>query len=182
MRQDAAGPTRTSGVLLILGLGGWSLRLTSGFFPGREAPLAVPHYGVSPFHRYLHRGMPRADSAAAVDSSNAEPACDSLPSKGRSAGFLGVRGFFQLRKQQSGDQLWRGRTNPCLFMPAIPTDDHHSAVNPHETMKRPFAFALEYYFPIVAFTLISHKYPRLLPTSLPRNDANARNPCKIAYV
>jgi hypothetical protein len=41
-------------------------------------------------------------------------------------------------------------------MPAISADDHHSAVNPHETMQRLFAFALEYHFPIVAFTSASH--------------------------
>jgi len=28
-------------------------------------------------------------------------------------------------------------------MPAISADDHHSAVNPHETMQRLFAFALD---------------------------------------
>jgi hypothetical protein len=41
-------------------------------------------------------------------------------------------------------------------MPAISADNHHSAVNPHETMQRLFAFALEYHFPIVAFTSASH--------------------------
>jgi hypothetical protein len=41
-------------------------------------------------------------------------------------------------------------------MPAISADDYHSAVNPHETMQRLFAFALEYHFPIVAFTSASH--------------------------
>ena len=51
--------------------------------------------------------------------------------------------------------------NPSLFMPAISADDHHSAVNPHETMQRLFAFALEYYFPIVAFTSPSHFRLRL---------------------
>ena len=69
---------------------------------------------------------------------------------------LSARGIRQLRKEQSGDQLRRRRANPPLFMPAISADDHHSAVNPHETMQRLFAFALEYHFPIVAFTSASH--------------------------
>jgi hypothetical protein len=41
-------------------------------------------------------------------------------------------------------------------MPAISADNHHSAVNPHETMQWLFAFALEYNFPVVAFTSASH--------------------------
>ena len=36
-------------------------------------------------------------------------------------------------------------------MPAISADDHHSAVNSHETVQRLFAFALEQYFAIVRF-------------------------------
>src|SRR5580700_6916619 len=75
-------------------------------------------------------------------------------------GFF-ARGFLQLRKQQSSDEVRRGRANPTLFMPAISSDDHHSAVNPHETMQRLFAFALEHYFPIVAFTSSSHFRLRL---------------------
>jgi hypothetical protein len=51
-------------------------------------------------------------------------------------------------------------------MPAISADDHHSAVNPHETMQRLFAFALEYHFPIVAFTSASHPYT---PVTLGQN-------------
>jgi hypothetical protein len=50
---------------------------------------------------------------------------------------------------------------PSLYMPAISSDDHHSAVNPHETMQRLLAFALECYFPIVAFTSSSHFRLRL---------------------
>jgi hypothetical protein len=32
-------------------------------------------------------------------------------------------------------------------VPAISADDHHSAVNPHKTVQRVLAFALECYFP-----------------------------------
>src|ERR1700722_2127693 len=74
-----------------------------------------------------------------------------------------ARGLLQVRKQQSGDELRRGRTNPNLFMPAIPADDHHSAVNSHKTMQRLFAFALECYFPIVAFTSATHFDPAAIP-------------------
>ena len=41
-------------------------------------------------------------------------------------------------------------------MPAISADDHHSAVNPHKTVQRLLAFALECYFPIIAFTSATH--------------------------
>jgi len=41
-------------------------------------------------------------------------------------------------------------------MPAISADDHHSAVNPHKTMQRFLAFALECYFPIIAFISATH--------------------------
>jgi hypothetical protein len=41
-------------------------------------------------------------------------------------------------------------------MPAISADDHHSAVNPHKTVQRLLALALECYFPIIAFTSATH--------------------------
>ena len=41
-------------------------------------------------------------------------------------------------------------------MPAISADDHHYAVNPHKTVQRLLAFALECYFPIIAFTSATH--------------------------
>jgi len=59
-----------------------------------------------------------------------------------------------------------GRTDPSLFVPAISADDHHSAVNPHETAQRLFVFALEYYFPIVAFTSPSHFFPSRIGATL----------------
>jgi len=56
-------------------------------------------------------------------------------------------------------------------MAAISADDDHSMVNPHETMQLIFALALEYYFPIVAFTRPSHfsgsAYTRVSPSASP---------------
>src|SRR5262245_36512140 len=69
---------------------------------------------------------------------------------------LSGRGFLQLRKEQAGDKLRRRRANPALFMPAISADNHHSVVNPHETMQRLFTFALEYHFPIVTLPSAGH--------------------------
>ena len=53
-------------------------------------------------------------------------------------------------------------------MPAISTDDHHSAVNPHKAVQRLLAFALECYFPIIAFTPMSYQQLSSNPlTALP---------------